>query len=56
MALHPLRNSRTGLRPIRSDSAPVKGVIRMTATAAMVDSFSESPSPSFPMEVRKAGI
>jgi hypothetical protein len=37
MALLTARKINTGLRPTRSDNAPVSGVIRMTATAAMVD-------------------
>src|SRR4051812_7499276 len=38
MALHPQRTARTVLRPRRSDKAPVTGVTRITAIAAMVDS------------------
>src|SRR3984957_16767435 len=41
IALHRLRTIRTGFRPTRSDKAPAKGVTRMTATAAAVESRSE---------------
>ncbi len=45
----------TGLRPIRSDNAPVNGVTRITATAASVDSHSEWLSARWPEELRNAG-
>src|SRR5436190_3263086 len=42
-------------RPTRSDQAPVKGVTRITTTAARVDSHRESRSLKRPAEDRKAG-
>src|ERR1700677_3851892 len=55
IALNRLRPIRTGFRPTQSDKMPAKGVTRMTASAAAVESQSESLSLSFPAEVRNVG-
>ena len=44
-----------GLRPHRSEARPTKGVTRITTTAAIVDSHSDTSSLSDPAEVMKAG-
>ena len=50
-----LRAASTGLRPTLSDNAPMKGVTRITTTAATVDRVSDAFSLNEPAEVRKAG-
>ncbi len=49
-----VRPNSTGRLPTRSDNAPHRGVIAITATAAIVDSHSASPS-SWPRACRNAG-
>ena len=45
----------TGRRPIRSESMPTSGVTAITASAANVESHSDSPSLISPTEVRNVG-